>query len=92
MQIFAVRELAALADISRTGVAINLVNPGMCKTELSVNTPFGMRMMIKVSNMMLGRTAEAGSRTILHGVVGGKESHGCYLGSCENREWVSTSI
>lgn len=86
MQIFAVRELAALADINRTGVAINLVNPGMCKTELSVNTPFAMRMFIKASNMLLGRTPEAGSRTILHGVIAGKESHGCYLGSCENRE------
>lgn len=35
-----------------------------------------------------------GSRTLLHGLFAGKESHGCYLSCCEIREknvptWVT---
>lgn len=31
---------------------------------------------------MIGRTAEAGSRTLVHGVTAGPESHGQYLSEC----------
>jgi hypothetical protein len=33
-----------------------------------------------------GRTAEMGSRTLLHGAVAGKEAHGKYLSECEIKE------
>jgi hypothetical protein len=32
------------------------------------------------------RTAEMGSRTLLHAAVAGKETHGKYLSECEIRE------
>ncbi|CAG8955321.1 hypothetical protein HYFRA_00011303 [Hymenoscyphus fraxineus] len=86
IQVFAIRQLAILADYNRTGVVVKLVGPGFCKTELSVNSPFVLRMSIKLGNMLIGRTAELGSRTLLHGAIAGKESHGCYLGNCEVRE------
>ncbi|CAG8981700.1 hypothetical protein HYALB_00006573 [Hymenoscyphus albidus] len=86
IQVFAIRQLAILADYNRTGVVVNLVGPGFCKTELSVNSPFVLRMSIKLGNMLIGRTAEMGSRTLLHGAIAGKESHGRYLGNCEVRE------
>ena len=31
---------------------------------------------------MIGRTAEAGSRTLVHGVTAGLETHGQYLSEC----------
>ncbi|KAH6668751.1 putative short chain dehydrogenase/ reductase [Halenospora varia] len=91
MQVFPVRELATLAPISRTSVVINLVNPGLCKTKLSRHGKFALRMVIAAANMLLGRTVEMGSRTILFGAVAGKESHGCYTSACEIKEWVSIS-
>ncbi len=47
--------------------------------------------MIFFMRLFLGRTAEAGSRTLLHGITAGTESHGCYLASCEIREYVDHS-
>lgn len=38
---------------------------------------------------MMARTAEVGSRTILHGLVAGEKSHGKLLSGCEIKEyWV----
>jgi NAD(P)-dependent dehydrogenase (short-subunit alcohol dehydrogenase family) len=79
----AVRHLATLIPVSRTGVVVNLVCPGFCKTELSRNAPPAFRETIAVQHAQYGRTAEDGSRTLLHGAVAGKESHGCLLDTCE---------
>ncbi|KAI1803531.1 putative short-chain dehydrogenase/reductase family protein [Daldinia bambusicola] len=94
LQIFAGRHFAKLVPIERTGVAVNFVNPGLCKTGLSRHGRFLNRLPIVAMGMVLGRTPEMGSRTLLHGVVAGKESHGCYLSVCEIRDhqlptWVS---
>ncbi|KAF4637286.1 hypothetical protein G7Y89_g800 [Cudoniella acicularis] len=86
MQVFAVRQLAALAPVSRTGVVVNCVNPGLCKTKLSRHGPFHLRMLLAGANMMLRRTVEMGSRTILYAAVAEKESHGCYTSACEMKE------
>lgn len=45
---------------------------------------------------MMARTAEEGSRTILHGLVAGEESHGKLLSGCKIKEywvpdWVSNA-
>lgn len=38
---------------------------------------------------MMARSAEVGSRTILHGLVAGEESHGKLLSGCKIKEyWV----
>ncbi|KAI1469245.1 putative short-chain dehydrogenase/reductase family protein [Daldinia caldariorum] len=94
IQIFAGRHFAKLVPIERTGVAVNFVNPGLCKTGLSRHGRFLNRLPIVGMGLVLGRTPEMGSRTLLHGAVAGKESHGCYLSVCEIREhqlpsWVS---
>jgi len=82
----AVRHLANLIPLPRTGVVVNLVCPGLCKTDLSRNAPPALRENIAVRHTQFGRTAEDGSRTLLHAAVAGKESHGCYLDSCEIAE------
>lgn len=71
---------------------MNYVNPGVCKTELSRNYKGEYRTFADYAFNQHGRTAEMGSRTILHGVVADKESHGCYLSACENREYVLTDL
>jgi hypothetical protein len=42
--------------------------------------------MLKVMIAFMGRTAEMGSRTLLHAAFAGKESHGKYVSACEIRE------
>lgn len=67
-------------------MVINYVNPGLCKTDLSRNASFGLRMAITTANFLLGRTAEMGSRNLMYATVAGKESHGKYLSDCMIRE------
>lgn len=81
-----IRELAALVPVSRSGVIINLVNPGLCKTKLGRHASLSMRVQIAIGNFLAGRSVEMGSRTLLHGVVADKDSHGCYLSACEIKE------
>lgn len=86
LEIMAVRHLAGLIPVSRTGVVVNLVCPGLCKTELSRNAPPAFKEHLASMHKKFGRTAEDGSRTLLHGAVGGKESHGRHLASCKIAE------
>jgi hypothetical protein len=86
LEVFFVRQFASLLPVSRSGVVANLVDPGLCKTELSRNAPLEFQQQLAEMHAKFGRTAEEGSRTLLHGAVGGKDSHGCYLCSCEIAE------
>lgn len=86
MQIMATKELARRAPLSRTNVVLNLVDPGICKTNLSRNAPEAFRSTLAALHEKIGRTAEEGSRTLLHGAVAGEESHGVLIDSCELHE------
>jgi hypothetical protein len=68
------------------GVVINNVNPGLCVTTLNRHVKQEVRDQIDAMKAALGRTPEMGSRTLLHGAVGGKETHGKYLSECETKE------
>ncbi|KAK2811633.1 hypothetical protein FQN50_001975 [Emmonsiellopsis sp. PD_5] len=87
IQLYSVRQLASIHPASDTGVVINYVNPGLCQTELSRNAWFAMWLFIAIMKLLFARTAEEGSRTLLHGVTAGKESHGKFLSECEIREF-----
>lgn len=83
MEILAIKHIAPQIPVSRTGVVLNVVCPGLCITELSRNAPPDFKERIAVQHKEVGRTAEDGSRTLLHGAVAGKESHGCLLADCQ---------
>ncbi|TVY48308.1 Short chain dehydrogenase [Lachnellula occidentalis] len=86
LEIFGVYYLATLIPVSHTGVVVNLVDPGLCNTELSKDAPPPLRQHILEMQAKVGRTPEVGSRTLLHGAIAGKESHGALLQSCEISE------
>lgn len=66
---------------TRDRVTVNWVNPGWCKTELFRNeTP---NVMARIMLSLIGRTSEEGSRTLVHGVVAGADTHDCYLSECQ---------
>ncbi|KAL2680463.1 hypothetical protein Neosp_008064 [[Neocosmospora] mangrovei] len=78
--------VASLFPLSETGVIINILNPGLCKTELNRNARGFMKYQILMLRLFLGRTPEQGSRTLLHAAVAGTESHGKYVSDCEIKE------
>jgi NAD(P)-dependent dehydrogenase (short-subunit alcohol dehydrogenase family) len=83
LEIMAVLHLATMIPLSHIGVVVNLVCPGLCKTDLSRNAPPAFQESLAAMHEKSGRTAEEGSRTLLHGAVAGRESHGGYLDSCQ---------
>ncbi|UKZ82536.1 hypothetical protein TrVFT333_010325 [Trichoderma virens FT-333] len=91
---FAARELASMKPVSETGVIVNVVDPGLCKTELNHELSAFTRFKAWCAKLVMGRSAEEGSRTLIHGIAAGEDSHGKYLTSCEIREdhipdWVT---
>jgi NAD(P)-dependent dehydrogenase (short-subunit alcohol dehydrogenase family) len=82
----AARQLALMIPAFRTGVVVNVVSPGLCNTELARNGPPEFQAIMAKRVVQYGRTAEVGSRTLLHAALAGKESHGHFLDSCEVAE------
>ncbi|KAH0426630.1 hypothetical protein CcaCcLH18_10234 [Colletotrichum camelliae] len=89
VQILAIRQLATMLPASRTGVVLNLLNPGLCNTGLAKYGRITLRIQVRMFNALIGRTPEMGSRTILHSMFAGAESHGQYVSDCEIKDhWV----
>ncbi|EGX48578.1 hypothetical protein AOL_s00080g207 [Orbilia oligospora ATCC 24927] len=82
LQLYAVRQLASLNPVSKTGVIINYINPGLCYSELTRNAPFILRTQINLMRLFFARSTEVGSRTLLAGAFAGEESHGKYSSEC----------
>jgi len=74
LEIFCVREM-----VSRTGssypVTINCLNPGFCQSELAREAGWYLYIM----GLLLARSTEVGSRTILAAAGAGAETHGQYM-------------
>lgn len=92
----AVRQFSAAAPVERTGVIVNMVAPGLCHSGLGRDAGSFTKAMHSAIKAIMARTAEEGSRTILHGLVAGAESHGKLLSGCKIKEfwvpdWVSNS-
>ncbi len=86
-EIYAARYLATLIPVSKTGVVVNYLDPGLCYTNLNTHVAPHLQQMIDQQRVKFhGRSAEMGSRTLLHAAMAGKESHGCFVGSCEIKE------
>ncbi|KAK6539160.1 hypothetical protein TWF694_009404 [Orbilia ellipsospora] len=94
LQFYIFRTLAEQNRVEQTGVIINLVNPGMCYSELNRNMPLKMWIMSQTMRLFLARSTEVGSRTLLHGAFAGEESHGKYFSECVDKtdqlpDWVN---
>lgn len=85
------REFARKVKADSTGVTLNMVNPGLCHSELTRNAEESRVRLIVVTIMkaLLARTTEVGSRTLVFATTGGPESHGAYSLDCEFNEYVS---
>jgi retinol dehydrogenase-12 len=85
VELLAYRQLAAQLHCSAqnglASVVATYVNPGWCRTELFRSNDGGVSGRIGLR--LIGRTAEAGSRTIGHAAVAADgNSHGKYMSEC----------
>ncbi|KAH7923134.1 short-chain dehydrogenase [Leucogyrophana mollusca] len=95
LQIMFVRELAARLN-TPTPVIVTAVNPGLCHSELArdVDSGFFKYILSAVKTVLIARTTEMGSRTLVHAAVAADEHdrHGRYVSSCEVTEESSFLI
>ncbi|KAK7998538.1 short-chain dehydrogenase [Apiospora marii] len=79
--LFAVRELFARSSATgKEDVIINTPNPSFCKSNLAHESADSSAF--KVFEKILARSAEEGSRVLVHGLLAGPETNGQYLSNC----------
>ncbi|KAI0113634.1 putative short-chain dehydrogenase/reductase family protein [Nemania sp. FL0031] len=85
LELLAFRELSeTITKSSKPGdIVVNMLNPGSVRTALD-REGHGPRAMVWTAFVRaVGRTAEEGSRTLVHAAQGGRETHGQYLDDCK---------
>lgn len=73
LEVLTVRHIAPRLEGS--GVVMNMVNPGLCHSELSRELGLGLAVM----KFFLARTTETGSRSLVAAATAGKGSSGKYI-------------
>jgi hypothetical protein len=86
VEMYAIRALAEKYPVDRTDVIINMVSPGVCTTGLGREGRLIMRAAQGVIRTFIARTAEQGSRTILHALLTDEDTHGKHLSGCKVKE------
>lgn len=80
MDIFITIEIARLVPRDESGnplVIVNAVTPGFCKSDLLTREK--APWILKLIQALIARTVEEGSKTLLHAVSQGFETHGKWL-------------
>lgn len=72
LEVLVVRQIAPRVG---GGVILNMLNPGLCHSELSRDAGLGLTVM----KFFLARSTEVGSRTLVAAGLAGEESHGRYM-------------
>ncbi|KAJ5611900.1 hypothetical protein N7528_009005 [Penicillium herquei] len=80
MDLFVTMQIAELVPRDRLGeplVIVNAVTPGFCKSDLLTREK--APWILKLVQALIARTVENGSKTLLHAVTQGVETHGKWL-------------
>lgn len=91
LEILVARCLGASLTASNSPVLLNCLTPGLCYSDLMRNAPLPLAIAGSIGKLLLGRSSEVGSRTLLAAATAGKESHGKYMADCvvaEPSAWV----
>jgi NAD(P)-dependent dehydrogenase (short-subunit alcohol dehydrogenase family) len=73
LEVLAIRQLAPALEGS--GVVLNMVNPGLCHSELGRDAG----ILLTIMKFFLARTTEVGSRALVTAATEGQVSHGKYI-------------
>lgn len=79
MQVLVIREMTKRRPVDAYPITINMVNPGLCQSELARDG----NLQIRIAKFLLARPTEVGSRTLVHGAGSGAETHGEFLSACK---------
>jgi retinol dehydrogenase 12 len=91
LEIWFAKAFASRLGITSASPIITTVNPGFCVSELRRDVKnIALRVLIAIVVALLARKTEVGSRTLVHGAVGGKgiedQMRGAYLSVCQVME------
>lgn len=82
------RQLAEETSATSPRVVVNGLTPGYCVTNLVTEVKGFWGWQLWIMKFLIARTAEQGSRTLVHAATLGLESHGRYLNDCKIDESV----
>jgi retinol dehydrogenase-12 len=74
-------------------VILNTLTPGFCHSELMRDAQFPLNFFGWIGKKLIGRTTEAGSRTLVEAARAGEETHGVYMTDCkvgQVSKWVKS--
>ncbi|CAG8975051.1 hypothetical protein HYALB_00011830 [Hymenoscyphus albidus] len=72
-------------------IILNTLTPGLCKSLLMRHAVFPLNIFAAIGKVILARSTEVGSRTLVAAAAAGNETHGKYMADCRVREpsrWV----
>ena len=76
------REIAKRTAKASPLVVFNTLNPGLAHTALTRNAQGSTKVIMAIMRACLAWTPEEGSRTLVHAVTQGVDSHGVYISQC----------
>jgi retinol dehydrogenase-12 len=80
LQILLVRAMAKhMKPEGNSQVVVNTLNPGLSRSGLGHDLKGLFRLQVAIMMPVLARTTEVGSRTLVHAIERGPESHGTYV-------------
>lgn len=92
LEILTIRTLGpALSASQKPKIILNTLTPGFCHSALMRSARFPLNVAAYIGKLILARSTEKGSRTLVAAASAGEESHGCYMVDCKVREpsaWV----
>ncbi len=99
LEILFIRELVQRLDHDKPSssppVIIDLVNPGMTRSNFGSDASLSLRIIDSIVRGIFARSTEVGSRTLVHGASASAASHGEYMSDGENQDvekWIYEDV
>ncbi|KAF1982919.1 short-chain dehydrogenase/reductase-like protein [Aulographum hederae CBS 113979] len=86
LEVLLVRELASRLSppgTSSPAIILNTLTPGLCNSQLMRHANPLLAVGAKIGKVLLARSTEVGSRTLVWAALAGEESHGMYMADCK---------
>lgn len=89
LEILIVRAMAdAINASSKSHVIVNCMTPGVCKSDFFRESKGVGRLIVEIVYLLIARSSEVGSRTLVAAAAGGEETHGKYMADSHVAKYV----
>jgi retinol dehydrogenase 12 len=85
LQVLAVREIGSVLGNTKSKsleIIINCLTPGACRSDFDRESVGIVKFIYNIMAYVIGRSTEAGGRTLVAGIAAGEESNGGYMANC----------